>query len=295
MSARRVSLLAPLACLMGVASFSIMDATMKMLSLGIGVYSALLLRGLTGTLITGTALVARSGLRLPPPKVLRLHILRGLVMTVMGWLFFLSLTLLPLAEAISLSFIAPLVALFLAAWLLKETIPPTAILSAILGLVGVGIVLSGRLSSTYGQEAIIGAAAILSSAVLFGYSLVLQRQVAQQAPPVEMSFWQNFVTFVALAPLAFFFLHLPEGTEWGWVVISTLLVVNSQICLGWAYARAPASRLVPLEYSAFLWASLFGWLFFQEKLTMTVVLGAAVIVAACLIATQSATKAEGKA
>lgn len=287
---RRASLLAPLVCLLGVASFSIMDATMKMLSLGVGVYSALLLRGLTGTLITGATLVtgvAGSGLRRPPANVLRLHIIRGLVMTAMGWLFFLSLTLLPLAEAIALSFIAPIVALFLASWLLKEEIPSTAILSAILGLGGVAIVLSGRVSGNYGEDAIFGAAAVLSSALLFGYSLVLQRQVAQQAPPLEMSFWQNGMTFIALAPLAPFLLVLPEGVQWGWVLVSTLLVVTSQICLGWAYARASASRLVPLEYSAFLWASLFGWLFFQERLTMSVVLGAGVIIMACLIATRS--------
>jgi S-adenosylmethionine uptake transporter len=51
-----------------------------------------------------------------------------------------------------------------------------------------------------------------------------------------------------------------------------------------AYARASASTLIPLEYSAFLWACLFGWLFFAEALTLPVLGGAALIVAACVIA-----------
>ena len=52
----------------------------------------------------------------------------------------------------------------------------------------------------------------------------------------------------------------------------------------WAYARAEAQALVPLEYSGFLWASLFGWLMFGESLRLPVMLGALLIVAACWIA-----------
>ena len=52
----------------------------------------------------------------------------------------------------------------------------------------------------------------------------------------------------------------------------------------WAYARAETQVLVPLEYSGFLWASLFGWLFFAEGLRLPVLLGALLIVAGCWIA-----------
>jgi drug/metabolite transporter (DMT)-like permease len=54
--------------------------------------------------------------------------------------------------------------------------------------------------------------------------------------------------------------------------------------LAWAYARAEAQVLVPMEYSGFLWASLFGWLFFREGVTATTVLGTALIVLGCWIA-----------
>ena len=56
--------------------------------------------------------------------------------------------------------------------------------------------------------------------------------------------------------------------------------------LAWAYARAEAQVLVPLEYSGFLWASLFGWLFFTEPLTMPTTIGTAIIITSCWVATR---------
>jgi S-adenosylmethionine uptake transporter len=54
--------------------------------------------------------------------------------------------------------------------------------------------------------------------------------------------------------------------------------------LGWAYARAGAAYLSTTEYTAFLWAMLLGWLRFGEHVSSFTILGAALIVAGCLIA-----------
>ncbi len=276
-------LAASLACLLGVALFSVMDAAMKALALVIGAYSALLFRTLIGGVLSGGAMLA-IGNRWPPRDVLRLHVWRGVVVTAMAWLFFWALTQLPLAEAIALSFIAPVVALYLSALLLKETIGRTAIFSALLGLAGVTIIISGRIGGHYDASALWGALAVLLSAVLFAYNLVLQRLVAQKAGLIEISFFQNGTMLVLLLPLAPFLMILPAGWHWGLAAISAALTVCSQMSLAWAYARAPASQLVPFEYSAFVWAALMGWAFFAEPLSMSVVAGVAVIVAACLIA-----------
>lgn len=278
-------LAAPLACLLGVAMFSVMDVAMKALALAIGVYSALLFRSAIGSMLTGAAMFAGGGRR-PPRDVLALHVWRGVVVTGMAWLFFWALTQLPLAEAIALSFIAPIIALYLAAILLGEKVGGAAILSALLGLAGVGIILSGRVSGHYDASALRGALAVLGSAVLFAYNLVLQRQLAQKAGIVEMSFFQNGTMLLLLLPFAPFLMVPPAGWQWGLAVVAAVLVMLSQMSLAWAYARAPAPRLIPLEYSAFLWASLMGWLFFAERLSLPVIAGAAVIVAACLVASR---------
>ena len=78
----------------------------------------------------------------------------------------------------------------------------------------------------------------------------------------------------------------PDAGAWRDIGISTLLSYSGAMLLTWAYARAETQRLAPLEYTGFLWAVLFGWLFFAEAVTLTTTAGAALIVAGCWIATR---------
>jgi len=128
----------------GVALFSVMDAAMKGLALALGAYNALIWRNIIGTALSGAYYVAR---RPQPPAwaIVRLHIWRGTVVAAMAILFFWSVTLLPLAEAIALSFIAPIIALFLAALLLGERISRHAITASVLGFCGVAVIMAGRI------------------------------------------------------------------------------------------------------------------------------------------------------
>jgi len=63
--------------------------------------------------------------------------------------------------------------------------------------------------------------------------------------------------------------------------------VVSLFLLSWAYARAEASYLAPTEFTAFLWASLFGYLAFGEHVGFTTVAGAVLIITGCVIAARS--------
>lgn len=285
MSAARGTLWAAMAAAMlGVALFSLMDVAMKQLALAIGAYSGLFWRSVIGSPLSALIWWRTGGVRWPGAHLLRLHLLRGALIAGMGWLFFFALTLLPLAEAIALSFIAPIVALFLAAALLGERLSRGAILAALMGLGGVAVILLGKLSGSYGPGALLGVAATLGSALLYAWNLVLQRQQAQLAGPPEISFFQNAVILLCLLPFAPFLLErVHPGALWWSVAGAAMLAICSQLLLSWAYARAEAQKLLALEYTAFLWASLFGWLFYREPLTLTTLAGTALIVAGCLL------------
>jgi S-adenosylmethionine uptake transporter len=281
---RRTSTAIPFTvCCAGVALFSVMDAAMKGLSLSIGVYNALLWRAVAGTLL-GFVLMIVLRQRWPSFAVLRIHLLRGTVVAFMALAFFWALVRLPLAEAIALSFIAPLIALYLAALLLKERVGRGAIIASLLGLVGVAIIISGRMRGAYDAEALAGAGAVLVSAVLFAWNLIIQRQQAQVATPVEVAFFQHLVMFGVFVLAAPFLAILPPPGTVPLVALAAGLAFTSLAALSWAYARAEAQRLIPVEYSAFVWAAIVGWLAFGEPLALTTVAGAALIVAACLIA-----------
>ncbi len=144
------------ACL-GIGSFSLMDAVMKGLVLRIDVYNALFWRSLAAIAILALPYLIWRRRRHPTRAALRIHARRALVLLPMGLSFFWALGRLPLAEAIALSFIAPVIALYLAALLLGETIGRSAILASVLGLIGVAVIVGGRVSGDYEAQALLGA------------------------------------------------------------------------------------------------------------------------------------------
>ena len=286
-----LTLLAFLAGCLGIALYSLMDAVMKGLALAMGAYTTMVWRSAVGAGLSGAVWMVGKR-QMPPWPSLRLHILRGVVMAVMALLFFHSITLLPLAEAIALSFIAPLIALYLAAVLLKERVGRAAIAASVLGILGVAVIVFGRVHSdaANGTRSWEGVTAVLASAVLYAYNLVLARKQAQIAPPAEVAFFQNLVVCAVLLPAVPWLLKTDVVVDWPMVVLAAALSVCSLFIMTWAYARAEAQVLIPDEYTAFVWAAICGWVFFNEVLTVPVLAGTALIVTGCLISAHASAR-----
>lgn len=68
------------------------------------------------------------------------------------------------------------------------------------------------------------------------------------------------------------------------VSVGALLATLSMLAIAWAYARAEAQALVPMEYTAFLWAALVGWIAFAEPVTRATIAGVGLIVLGCVMA-----------
>ncbi|TMJ12901.1 MAG: DMT family transporter [Alphaproteobacteria bacterium] len=268
---------------LGIALFSGMDAVMKGLSLAIGAYNALLWRTWASTMLSGTLFLAHRS-RWPGRKAARLHLIRGTLSVFMAITFFWGLARVPLAQGVALAFVAPLIALYLAALILKEKIERRAILASLLGFAGVIVILSSQAQAKMGPEAMQGAISILVSAVLYAYNIILMRQQAQEAGPVEIAFFMNLLMALGFTVAAPFLAVVPDPVHLPAIFGAALLAFLSLMLLSWAYARAEAQHLAPVEYTAFIWATLFGLLVFAEPIRPLTVLGAAMIVFACLIA-----------
>lgn len=267
----------------GIALFATMDALMKGLTIALGAYNALLWRMLAGFVIAGAIYLVRRPL--PPARAaMRIHVERGIITAAMALLFFWGLARVPLAQGVALSFIAPIVALFLAAILLKEEVGRGAILASLLGFGGVLVILAGQDRAELGPEALQGAIAILVSAVLYAYNIILMRRQALVAGPVDIAFFQNAIVAAIFVLAAPFLAVVPPVDHAPALIAAAALGVCSLLLLGWAYARAEAQVLAPVEYTAFIWAALFGWLVFAERVSWFTLAGAAMIVAGCLIA-----------
>lgn len=268
----------------GIAIFSAMDAVMKGAAIAAGVYTAVFLRNAFGAAMMAPVWLA-AGRPLAGHAALRVHVQRAVVTSGMALLFFYGITVLPLAEAIAISFIAPLIALYFAVLLLGERIQPSAVVASLLGIAGVVVIGAGRMhSEAFSEQAISGIVAVLVSAVLYALNLVLQRKQALLSSPVEIALVQNLFMAMILATAAPWWLTSPTWPTLGQIALAALLACLALLVLSWAYARAEAQALVPIEYTGFLWAMLFGWWLYDEAVGLATILGAALIVVGCWIA-----------
>jgi S-adenosylmethionine uptake transporter len=287
MSAVASSRLAPfaVACL-GIAIFSCMDAIMKGLSIAIGAYNAMFWRSIAGVLLTAPLflLIER---RVPSRATLWLHLWRGLAAASSVLLFFWGLARTPMAEGIALSFIAPLVALGLASVFLKERIGSRALLGSAFAFGGVIVILIGRAGQSSSPDAMAGAGAILVAALLYAVNLVFSRRQSQAAGPMEVAFFFNLIALTLYSSAAPALAVVPDKSHLLTIIAAAISSSISLMLLAWAYARAEAQYLVSVEYTAFIWAALLGWLVFDERLTLTTFAGAAMIVAGCLWAARN--------
>lgn len=280
-----VSALIPLlVCTFAIFVLSAMDAAMKGVVIAIGVYNTVIWRSFLASFVAGSLWSARRP-AWPRAEVLRLHVLRAAIVGVVLITFFWGLARLPLAEAIALSFVAPLIALVLAALLLGERIRKEAVIASLAGLGGVAVIMAGQFGqATFSQEALYGTAAVLLSTVFYGYNLILVRRQALVAGPVEITFFQNLTLTLMLGLAAPWLVVVPSSDIWLPIVGVTALSLSGQFLMSWAYARAEAQDLIPTEYTAFVWAIALGWFFFDESVAWTTIVGAALIIAGCLIA-----------
>ncbi|HEX8584101.1 MAG TPA: DMT family transporter [Allosphingosinicella sp.] len=267
---------------LGIALFSAMDAVMKGLALAIGAYNAVFWRMLVGLALSAILYFAQKRVR-PTRQAMRFHIIRGLVGSVMAITFFWGIARMPLAEAVALTFIAPLISLYLAAVFLKEPVGKTAVFASVLGFGGVLVIVLSQAGGEAERD-LWGAASVLTSALLYAYNIILMRQQALVARPLEIAFYQYVVVVAVLALAAPFIAVPPPAGEWPALVFAALLALVSLMLLAWAYRRAEAHRLAPVEYTALIWAALFGFLVFDEQVGASTLIGAALIVAGCVLA-----------
>ena len=272
------------AALGAVAVLSVMDAVMKALVIAIGIYAVSIWRALAN-LIVASAMYLPHRLPWPTRATLRIHIWRAVVITVMAFLFFWGIGRVPLAQAISLTFIAPLIALLLASVFLHEKIGSRSIAGSFIAFGGVILIVAGQATANAGPGVLLGTGAIIGSALCYAVNIVLMRKQAVAAKPLEINFFQGLTVAViwGAVVLAGGLPPLP-GAHTGWIIVASLMSTTGGLLFAWAYARAEASYLAVTEYSAFIWASALGWIVFHERVSIFTLAGAALIVGGCLLA-----------
>jgi len=218
--------------------------------------------------------VAAGGPGVLHTRRLPLHLARSAMLLLATICFFGGLTYLPLAEATSISFLAPLFVVALSWPVLGERAPRARWASAIAGFVGVLIVLRPG-SAVFHPAALLMIGMALADA-LYG---LLTRKLADENPHTSL-FYSALVGTVGVS-LALPFTAgagLPSLRDGALFLLLGLLAGLGHWFLIRAYARAPVALLTPFSYLKMLWATLYGWLLFGQLPDAISGLGMAVIV-----------------
>ncbi|WP_296430896.1 DMT family transporter [Yoonia sp.] len=208
------------------------------------------------------------------------HFWRGLVGTSAMGLGFTGLGLLPLPEVTAIGYAAPLLVVVFAAMFLNEDVRAFRLSAVALGMVGVLIVLSPRLSvgASLNSSETLGAIVVLMGAVLAALAQVFVRKLVATESTAAIVFWFTITSSI----MALFTL------PWGWVVpswqIALMLVMAGflggigQIFLTSSYRYAEASLVAPFDYTSMMLALLIGYFIFDEVPTGTMLIGAGIVI-----------------
>ena len=223
----------------------------------------------------------RTGLRVAAPMG---HVWRGVVGTLAMGLGFAGLAFLPLPEVTAIGYAAPLLTVVFAAMFLGEDVRAFRIAMVVLGMTGVLIVLSPRLTlgggDTVRATEALGAMLVLGGAVFAALAQVFIRKLVQTEATSAIVFWFSVTaSCLALVTLPFGWV-LPTAAEAAVLVACGLLGGVGQILLTSAYREADASVVAPFDYASILFALAIGWWFFAEAPTVTMLAGAALVVLA---------------
>ncbi|WP_050528246.1 DMT family transporter [Pseudorhodobacter aquimaris] len=201
-------------------------------------------------------------------------LLRTCSTMVTGISAFYAFSVLPLTQTYAILFAAPLLITLLAIPILGEKVGIRRGLAIVVGLAGVMIVLRPT-----GSALGLGHAAALAAAVCSSLSSVIVRKIGHNERSVVLLMFPMVANFLVLgAMLPFVYEPMPIEHLGMIAVIAACAFVASLFVIG-AYKAAEAVIVAPMQYSQMIWATIYGYLIFQESPDGMTLLGAGVIMA----------------
>lgn len=266
-----------------IAMGSGIDAMVKAIAPDAGLHHLLAWRFLFGGLI---ALAVFRAQKRPAPSLeaIRFHTMRGLLQLGCAFTFFFALMHLPLAVATIIGFTAALMVPFVARVLLGERLTPVALIATVIGFAGAALAVMGRPQNGEASELWgLGVSSCFLAAFLYALGLILLRMRATKEDATTIAMFTNVVPAIALLPVTFGLFGVPDWNDIPLFLMFGVLGFVTWYLMTLAYARAPAQRLAPLEYTALIWSGIFGSVFFAEYPGWQTWVGAVIIIGACLI------------
>lgn len=234
-------------------------------------------RAVFGALMTLPFAIRAEGLRAFRPRRPLHHLSRAVLLFCATFLFFQALKHLPIADALAIFFVNPLVIVVLSALVLRERVGPRRWAAVAVGFVGTLIIIRPGL-----VEVNPGTFYALGSGVALGSYLVMTRHIAGAANAMVLTF-QTSTIGAALMTLALPLLwQMPDPAQWLMLVGLGVVATLGHVLITMAYEHGEASLLAPLAFTEIIMATVFGWWFFNDLPDRWTVLGVAILIGSAI-------------
>ena len=256
--------------------FSVMALLIKLLGQHLHITQILLVRQIGMTVMVAPAILRNfpGSLRSERPGLQLIRVFCALVAMLCG---FTAVIYLPLADATAIFFAKSFFVTILAVIFLGETVGVYRWSAVLIGFVGVVIMLQPGTEnfSVYGLFSLAGAAG--AAAVMILLRLLSRSDSANTI----LTYGALGVGVVMILP-GIYFWQEPTTLEWLLLVAGGVVSYFAQKCNIFAYKHGEASLLASLDYVRLLWATLFGYLIFDQFPGGSIWLGATIVVAAAI-------------
>ncbi|MDB5665310.1 DMT family transporter [Cypionkella sp.] len=262
----------------GISVFSVQDLILKLISGGYPLYQAMLIRGFTSIPFLLAFAHFDGGLRTLFSAGVSKMLLRGLVMFIAYFSFYIALAGLPLPTTVALFYSGPLFITLLSVLFLGERVSVTAWAAVVLGFIGVVIMVRPG-SDLFDWAAILP----ILSGLTYAISMITARKMGGTETAAALAFWSTIV-FLSGAGLMALYYHDGSHTNTshaslafltrGWITptprdLALMMTCGVVAAMGlWlltqAYRIAAASTVAPFEYLGLIWSVLWGWLFWRD-------------------------------
>lgn len=260
-----------------IASFTAMAIAGREVSLDLDTFEIMMFRSLIGIVIVVSVGAAFGSLGQITFRHMRTHTIRNMAHFMGQNLWFYAITVIPLAQVFALEFTSPLWVIVLSALILGERITRTRAIAAVLGFIGILIVTRPSPETFH-----IGLVAAAIAAIGFAGSAVFTRKLTRTETITCILFWLTVMQAAFGVAFAGFDgdIAWPAAESWPWVVLIACAGLVAHLCLTVALSFAPATVVMPIDFTRLPIIAIVGALLYAEPLDPMVLLGAAVIFAA---------------
>ncbi|MCP4288677.1 MAG: DMT family transporter, partial [Gammaproteobacteria bacterium] len=245
--------------LTGIAGFAVMDATIKWLTSDYSITQVVALRSWFGLPLLCLFALHGGGVKALRTRRPVIHIGRYLLVLALSFSFFWALSQMKLVDAIAITFAAPIFITALSVPLLKEAVGLHRWLAIGIGFLGVLVML--RPGAGVFQWA---AVVVIGSAVVYALLMITTRAFKTTETTATLMLYPQLgmsLTGIVLAP---FFWVTPSLGDLGLFALAGTFGSVGVMCVTHAFRLGPVAVISPFEYSALIWASLLGYLLWDE-------------------------------